>query len=194
LRFGEGYARGVVETGRTYELPTGSKIKVTGNPRENGGKLLAFERTMPPGKGKAEPHLHQDCEQRYEFVSGTAQMDVDGEARTLAAGEKLTVPAGTTHRDPYNEGPGTLVFRTEIEPSPEFITAFGEAIIHMYERGGLNKRDDLPLLQIFVMVDAFDGKSYRAGIPVRLQTLVLPLVAAIGRLRGYHPAYGEPSG
>ena len=38
LRSGEGYARAVVETGRTYELPSGSKIKVMGNPRENGGK------------------------------------------------------------------------------------------------------------------------------------------------------------
>jgi mannose-6-phosphate isomerase-like protein (cupin superfamily) len=179
----------VVETGRTYELPSGSKIKVTGNPRENGGKLLAFERTMPPGKGKAQAHLHEDCEQRYEFVSGEARMEVDGEPRTLSAGERLTVPAGTTHRDPYNEGSETLVFRAEIEPSPEFITRFGEAIISMYDRGGLNKQDDLPLLQILVMTKAYDGRSYAAGVPVGLQKLTLPLMAAIGRMRGYRPAY-----
>lgn len=179
----------MVETGRAYETPSGSKVTLTDNPRENGGKLLAFERTMPPGKGKADPHLHLDCEQRYEFVSGTARMELEGDKRTLGAGEKVTVPAGTVHRDPYNEGPEPLVFRAEIEPSPEFISRFGEVLVHMYENGGLNKQDELPLLQILVMARAFGGRSYRAGVPVALQKRTLPIAAAIGRLRGYRPAY-----
>jgi mannose-6-phosphate isomerase-like protein (cupin superfamily) len=179
----------VLET-RTYKAPSGSKVTITTNPRENGGKLIAFEREMPPGKGKADPHLHLDCEQRYEIVSGTAQMQIEGEKRTLSAGEKLTVPTGAMHRDPYNNGPETLVFRAEIDPSPEFITEFAEALAHMFEHGGLNKRDEMSLLQIFVMTEAAHGQSYRAGIPIGVQKTMLPLAAAFARRRGYRASYG----
>jgi mannose-6-phosphate isomerase-like protein (cupin superfamily) len=188
-RFSSGYARRVLET-RAYEAPSGSKLTITSNPRENGGKLIGFEREMPPGKGRADPHLHLDCEQRYEIVSGTAQMQIEGEKRTLSAGERVTVPTGVAHRDPFNDGPGTLVFRAEIDPSPEFITEFAEALAHMFEHGGLNKRDELSLLQIFVMTEAADGESFRAGIPIGLQKAMLPLAAAFARRRGYRAGYG----
>jgi mannose-6-phosphate isomerase-like protein (cupin superfamily) len=187
-RFSSGYARRVLET-RAYKASSGSEITVTSNPRENGGKLLGFEREMPPGKGKADPHRHLDCEQRYEIVSGTAQMQIAGAKRTLSAGEEVTVPTGVAHRDPYNDGPGTLVFRAEIDPSPEFITEFAEALVHMFEHGGLNKRDELSLLQIFVMTKEADGQSFRAGIPIGVQKALLPLAAAFGRLRGYRASY-----
>jgi quercetin dioxygenase-like cupin family protein len=59
---------------------------------------------------------------------------------------------------------------------------------HRDAAGTLNDQDELPLLQILVIAKATDGRSYGAFPPVAIQKLSLPLLAAIGRLRGYEPA------
>jgi hypothetical protein len=45
--------------------------------------------------------------------------------------------------------------------------------------------DEMPLLQIPVIARETDGRSYGAFPPVAIQKLSLPLLAAVGRLRGH---------
>ncbi len=175
----------MLKKGDSYSSEAGSTITILEGAADNGGARLLFERVMPPGKGKGEPHLHLDCEQRYEIQSGTATMEVDGEKRTLASGDKLEVPREVGHRDPYNSSDQELRFRVEIEPCPPFIDAFGRGLAESFENGQMTAQDEIPLLKIFAIVKAYDGQSFRTGIPIGLQRAALPLMAAIARLRGY---------
>lgn len=47
----------------------------------------------------------------------------------------------------------------------------------------------MPLLQIFVTSRATNGRSWAGSPPIPVQKASLPLLAAIGRLRGYRPSY-----
>jgi mannose-6-phosphate isomerase-like protein (cupin superfamily) len=179
----------MMETGRRYELPSGTSLVVVDNPHENGGERIVFDRVMAPGKGKADPHYHLDCDQSYEFLEGTATIEVDGERSRRGPGDTAEVPRGTGHRDPYNASDEPIRFRATITPCPPFITAFGDALAHSFEHRRVNSQDELPLIQIFMMASAFEGQSFRTGIPSSLQRAIAPAVAAVGRLRGYRASY-----
>ena len=170
-----------------FSSPSGSGFTVVEGPADNDGARIVFDRVMPPGKGQADPHLHLDCDQHYEIQSGSATVEVEGTQRTLLAGERLDIARGTVHRDPYNASEAELRFRVKIEPCPPFIDAFGRALAEGYQTGELTDQDELPVLKILVLTRAFNGESYRGGMPVGLQRAMLPLLAVVGRLRGYRP-------
>ena len=50
-------------------------------------------------------------------------------------------------------------------------------------------RRSFPLLQILVIAKALNGRSYGGSPPVPVQKAALPLLAAVGRLRGYRASY-----
>lgn len=176
----------MLEVGKRYENPrTGTWIQIV----ERAPDLLRFERLFKPNTGKADPHFHQDFTQTWEAIQGEGEIEVEGEPRTFSAGDRVALTPNTPHRDPYNPGDGDFIARATFEPVPEFIEAFGSALGHHLEQDTTNDQDDIPLLQILMIARATDGRSYRAGVPVALQRAGLPLVAAIGRLRGYRASY-----
>jgi Cupin domain len=177
----------MLSAGDSFASRAGSRLTILEGPADNQGARIVFERVMPPGTGKADPHVHLDCDQRYEIEAGSATMELLGAPRTLGPGDKIVVPRRTPHRDPYNDSGAELRFRVEIEPCPPFIDAFGRALAEGYQNDQLTDQDELPILKILVLTKAYDGQSFRAGIPIGVQQAMLPLAAAIGRLRGYRP-------
>lgn len=150
---------------------------------------MSFERVYAPDTGRADPHLHQDFTQLWEAVQGEGEIEVDGETRAFKAGDRISVEPGTPHRDPYNPGEGQLVARGTFDPINDFIEAYAEAWAHHMSEGTVNGQDEMPLLQILVIANATDGRSFRAGVPIAVQKASAPLVALIGRLRGYRASY-----
>jgi hypothetical protein len=75
------------------------------------------------------------------------------------------------------------------EPVVDFIEAYAEAYVHHLMSGGLNDQDELPLLQIFVTSRATNGRSWAGSPAIGIQRAGLPLMAAVGRFRGYKPKY-----
>lgn len=71
---------------------------------EDTEESLTFEATWGAGNVVPPPHLHPTQEEHFELAEGELQVIMDGEKRTLAAGEELDVPAGTVHQM-WNEGP-----------------------------------------------------------------------------------------
>jgi hypothetical protein len=55
--------------------------------------------------------------------------------------------------------------------------------------GTVNEQGEVLLMQILVLASAAGGESYTSRVPRILQRASLPLVAALGRLRGYKPSY-----
>ena len=120
---------------------------------------------------------------------GGGEIEVDGAEREFRQGDRVEVPPGTKHRDPRNPGPGELHVRASFDPNNDFIEAYGAAYAHLLENGGLNEQEELPLLQILVIAKALDGRSYGGSPPVAIQKASLPLLAAVGRMRGYRASY-----
>ena len=172
----------MVKQGDVYENPrTGTRVEI----RELSPERLIFERRYPPGTGRAQAHLHLDFTQRWEVAAGAVTAAVDGEARRLEPGESMELPIGTKHQDPYNESQSEAVVRWRIEPVTAFIEAFMNTYAYLLREDRLNEQDEFPMLHLFVILSATAAQSYAANVPVGLQRATLPLLGAIGRLRGY---------
>jgi mannose-6-phosphate isomerase-like protein (cupin superfamily) len=176
----------MLEVGKRYESSnTGGWIQVSKRTPEQ----LQVERLIKPGTGRADPHLHRDFVQSWECISGCGAIDVDGERREFRAGDRVQLPLDTPHRDPYNPGQGELMVRGTFDPVTDFIERYADAWAHHLTNGTVNDQDEMPLLQIFALLDETDGESYRAGIPIALQKASMPLVKRIARMRGYRASY-----
>ncbi len=88
------------------------------------GSLCVFEQFCDPGRG-APTHLHA-VEEVLTVVEGEAEVWLDEERATLAAGQSVIVPAGRKHGF-RNTGPATLHVRATLA-APVFEAWFdGEA-------------------------------------------------------------------
>jgi mannose-6-phosphate isomerase-like protein (cupin superfamily) len=155
----------------------------------DGGDLV-IERVMKPHTGKADGHRHMDYVESFEILEGTATIHVDGERRTLGPGERLEIPLGVGHVNPYNETDEDLRHLHRISaPGRPFAEAFVSALGHHMENGTVNDQGEFSDLQLFVVLRGTRAKSYKIGIPIWLQTPVLAIAAAIGRARGLKPRY-----
>jgi mannose-6-phosphate isomerase-like protein (cupin superfamily) len=176
------------ETGRTYENPrSGARLTVLTHWEDGDGERLEFERELPPRTGKAPPHVHLDFTQTFAIRSGRARAAVGKAERSLTAGDELRLPPGARHVDPWNDGAEPLVYRVTVGPVPEFIRAYAEVYLEQLLAGRLNRQDELHPLQIAVLAQATDAQSFDVRLPRALQQRLLPLFAALGRLRGYRP-------
>ena len=87
-------------------------------------RLCVFEQFCDPGRG-APTHRHA-VEEVLSVVGGTAEVWLDAERATLAAGQSVVVPAGRGHGF-RNTGPATLHVRATLA-APVFEAWFdGEA-------------------------------------------------------------------
>jgi len=66
----------------------------------DGGDLV-IERVMKPHTGKADPHRHLDYVESFEIVEGTATIVLDGRTISAGPGERVEIPVGVPHRNPY---------------------------------------------------------------------------------------------
>jgi mannose-6-phosphate isomerase-like protein (cupin superfamily) len=153
------------------------------------GDDTVLERVMTPHTGKADPHRHLDYVESFEVLEGTATLVVDGRTISAGPGERVEIPVGVSHRNPYNETDADLHLRHRAAPGSPFVDAFVSALGHHMEQGTVNKQGEFPQLQLFVTLHGTRGQSFFPGIPIAVQKPVLALAAALGRLRGYEPSY-----
>lgn len=176
----------MIETGATYRNPrSGARAKVIESWSETGNRRFVWERTLPPGTGRADPHLHLDYRQTFECVEGVVKVEIDGTVTALSPGERVVIERDTVHRDGWNEGPGDAGWRMTIEPVPRFIEVYGATYLDAFARGKLNDQDEMPLLQILRIIHETDGQSFAAFPPRPIQRLTLPIAALIARIRGH---------
>ena len=176
----------MLEVGKRYTSPkTGTWVEIA----ERTGPDMKFERSFASGTGRQDPHLHEDFTQTWEALSGDGMVEIDGTERQFSAGDRVIIEPGTRHRDPWNPGAAKLHARGIFEPDNDFIEAYAEVYAHLLTEGGLNDQEELPFLQVVVLIKATNGRSWGASPSVGLQKAGLPLLAAIGRLRGYKPSY-----
>jgi mannose-6-phosphate isomerase-like protein (cupin superfamily) len=153
------------------------------------GEDGVIERVMKPRTGKTDAHVHLDFDESYEVVSGTATLERAGRRQTAGPGERVEVPRGTAHRNPFNETGEDLRLRHRVSPGGPFVEAFVSALGHYTENDSANEQGEFTNLQLLVVLHSTRAQSYLAGPPVWLQKPVIALGAMLGSRRGYRAMY-----
>lgn len=82
---------------------------------EPRGDTLIADIRVEPG-GEVPTHIHARQEERFDVSEGELSVTVDGDRRTLNAGERAVAPAGSRHRF---ENAGTTEARVRVAIVPE---------------------------------------------------------------------------
>lgn len=109
---------------------------------ETGGALTLAEVELAPGGGN-EAHCHRLFEERFEVLSGTLGIELDGRVHRLTRGQSAVAPKHVVHRF-FNDSREPVIFRVEVAPaSREFEQAF--QIAYGLARDGWVTPGGLPL-------------------------------------------------
>jgi mannose-6-phosphate isomerase-like protein (cupin superfamily) len=73
-------------------------LRVVRSAAETDGELLEPEATYEPGSVEPLEHFHPSQDEHFEILAGRMAARIDGESKTLVAGEDLYTPAGPLTR------------------------------------------------------------------------------------------------
>jgi mannose-6-phosphate isomerase-like protein (cupin superfamily) len=155
---------------------TGFSLRFLKTAADTGGELLEMEATYEAGSGKPPEHFHPRQVEHFEILEGTMQAVIDGQHRVLGTGDSVEIEAGVPHAM-WNEGPGRA--RTLWQTRPALRTEnFFETIIQI---GGAGKPG---ALQTAVIASEYRNEFRTTSPSPAIQTLVVPVLATVGRLLG----------
>jgi quercetin dioxygenase-like cupin family protein len=81
---------------RVVWMPGGVRTEVHLTRADTGGAFCLLADEPPPG-WSLPPHRHRNESETIHVIAGTFEMTVDGDSRTLRAGDTVHVPAGVVH-------------------------------------------------------------------------------------------------
>jgi len=143
---------------------------------------VSFDRRLAGGTGRSGAHVHVDCDSSFQLRSGRARYAVDGEERVLEVGERVMIPAGTPHVDPYTEPGQEAELYLTMEPGRDFAYRFARTFGRALAAGAVNDQHELPWLHLMVVLRATRAETYAVGPPRLIQKhIAIPLAAWIGR-------------
>jgi quercetin dioxygenase-like cupin family protein len=178
----------VVQVGDSMENPvSGERFVWRATAASTGGEYCEFDLFLAPGARIAAAHRHPAQLETFSVVSGTLEMRIAGQRRTVPAGEEAAVPPAKAHAlgNPGDEPAHAIV---RVTPSYQ-LDEFFEAFCRIASSGQLNKAG-LPKnpLQFAVLCD-----HHRAELqlPSPLARAVAGpaarVLAVIGRAAGFRP-------
>ena len=158
---------------------------------ETNGELLQIMYAVetPESKPVIPPHIHLQCEERFEVMQGHLGVILDGERQQLGLGEQVLIPPGTPHTF-WNAGEDELRFITDVRP-PGQLQTYWETVFGLAEDGKVGKNGLPNLLQLAVVAPLAD--SYASNVPIRVTKFIIKLLGGIGCLLGYKESYPQYS-
>jgi mannose-6-phosphate isomerase-like protein (cupin superfamily) len=95
---GEGVATPASDD-RRLDFNPGMEMRweITRGAADTSGELFEATNWIGPGMAGPPVHVHPAAEESYEVVEGALDVFLDGDWRTLRAGESATAPAGVPH-------------------------------------------------------------------------------------------------
>ena len=155
--------------------------------RENG--LVWLELVLEPHAAGPPEHIHTTFAEKFIVTEGTLSLMVNGEKKTLRAGESLLVPPGTPHK-PFNETAEPVLVKGPFTPEyaiPEQFSVFLTQAYGFFDEAESNNRPPKALLQMSRFSPKYD--SWLAGPPVFLQKTLYFIIGPTARLLGYRTFY-----
>jgi hypothetical protein len=143
-----------------------------------------------PGAAGPPEHFHADFEERFAVKSGTLSILVNGEKKTLKAGETLSIPPMTRHK-PFNETSETVIVEGD---RPNILPVkFGYALSQLY--GFMDQYPNGPSTrQILLQLSVYGNEAdtwIADGPSLNTQKAMRIILAPTARLLGYRNYYEE---
>jgi quercetin dioxygenase-like cupin family protein len=164
-------------------LATGETYTFLQRARDTSGEVLRLRWSAEPA-GQVGEHIHPMQEERFTVIAGELTVSIERKLTICPAGETVAVPAGVRHSF-ANRGTVPVEATLEIRPALRMEQVFES--LAGYSREGKARAGGLPrnplLLAVFAHEYAAEIRGPKPPYPV--QRLLLPLLAAIGRLLGY---------
>lgn len=155
------------------------------------GQVLEF---FPPGNAGPPEHYHPTYEERFEVLEGEYVFVVDGERRTLTAGEEITVPPGTPHTY-RNESDELATNLGEARP-PAQIEEVVTTMFGLAHEGKVGEDGEPTFLHLMTMVPELSDDTVFTSPPLLVQKALATVFAPLARLAGHQatrPKYLEDS-
>ena len=164
-----------------YDERFGEWYRVLKTSEETGGELVRVEDVARPGESRRPASAHPNQEERFEVVSGTLGLMLDGEDHLLGSGEMIIVSPGTRHL-PRNAGDGELRFVAEMRPAGRF-----EEFLEEITAANNSGREGVAyLLTVAQVLHRFPDIERPTTMPRPLEHALFAILAAAGRLLGLH--------
>ncbi|MGD2043474.1 MAG: cupin domain-containing protein [Acidimicrobiia bacterium] len=172
------------------------KTEVLATPSETGDRYQ-IRLTIRPGKGPgvrgSGVHTHPGLTEEFRCISGAGKVRLGRAVSDLNPGDEVVVGPGTAHGLKNTEDE-PLVLDTDLVftapgPRPEAdLMMIGTVIAGLVQDGKASRWTGYPpLLQMAVIQDAHP----EAMQPTGLTRFLVPVLAALGRIRGYRSRYPE---
>jgi mannose-6-phosphate isomerase-like protein (cupin superfamily) len=145
---------------------------------------------VKPGAAGPPEHFHADFEERFTVKSGMLSILVNGEKKTLKAGETLSIPPMTRHK-PFNETNETVVVEGD---RPNILPVkFGYALSQLY--GFMDQYPNGPSTrQVLLQLSVYGNEAdtwIADGPSLNTQKAMRVILAPTARLLGYRNYYEE---
>lgn len=102
-----------------YDKRFGERYLVLEAARDSGGERVRIQDTAAPAPSQRPTSAHPAQRERFEVLSGTLGLTVDGEQHLLGPRDSFVVEPGARHL-PRNAGDGELRFLAEMRPAGRF--------------------------------------------------------------------------
>jgi quercetin dioxygenase-like cupin family protein len=162
---------------------TGEKAMLIESAEETGGSRTVADFAVEAGGFvPGGEHVHDVCAEHLEVKAGRITFVLDGEARTLEAGEAVSIMPGTWHRW-WNAGEDEVQIRARVEPA----LRFEEAILVAWGlcSDGHTNSEGRPKPQLGALLATRYRRELRFRQPPdAVQRLLFPALAALARARG----------
>jgi quercetin dioxygenase-like cupin family protein len=168
---------------------TGERVVWRRVAADTGGEMLELDLFARPGGFVAAAHVHPNQEERFEVVSGTLAIRVDGEERILEPGDVAVVPAGRPHAW-WNAGRDEVHIKGEIRPALR-TEHFFETFFGLGTDGKTNRRGLPNPLQLAVLMRAYEAEMRLAKPAFLIQRMLFAPLAMVGRMLGYRSRYSH---
>ena len=162
-----------------YDRRFGERYLVLEAARDNGGELVRVQDTAAPGPSRRPMSAHPAQRERFEVLSGTLGLTVDGEDHLLGPGDSFVVEPGARHL-PRNAGDGELRFLAEMRPAGRF-----EEFLAEITAANNTERDGVAyLLTAARVINRFPDVEHPTPLPRALERALFAILAAAAKLVG----------
>ena len=151
--------------------------------QDTNGALLAFDDFLLAGYISPPEHVHPRQQERFEVISGSLGVRIDGRELVLRAGESVAVPPGTAHTI-WNAGEGETHLQVEFQPALQ-TEAFFKTMFALARNGKTDRQGKPGILQFAVGVSAYG--MYPTRPPIPLQKALFAVLGPLARALGYRP-------
>jgi mannose-6-phosphate isomerase-like protein (cupin superfamily) len=172
----------MVRAGDVLDLgPLGTRFHIKKTAAETDGRSFEMEWEIGPRTGGTPIHIHPHASESYEVLQGEFDVYLDGEWRTLLAGERVVVNSGVPHTFRNSTDAPVRVHNTHA-PAMRFGEYF-EGLHRLANSGAISPEGINPraILSLSVLMTSFKDEIRSVSPPYA----VVKMFALFGKLLGY---------